>query len=248
MITKPLTVVSKIQNTNKFESDRITCVVYGNPGAGKTRLSSTIKEPTLILSAESGLLSIRGLGLDYWEINNFTDLREAYEYLQTEEAKKKYKWIYLDSLTEINERLLEIQKKKYPGANDTFKMWGEFKDILTAFIKSYRDFKPYNVVFTALASVDKDELGMRFTNVDINTKLSLALPKFFDEVFYLQVFNVDGVQTRKLLTSEYKNIIAKDRSGKLELYEEADLNLIKEKILGKKENANGNSKNNTSNA
>lgn len=240
MTTKSNIPINKIQNTNNFENDRITCVVYGNPGAGKTYLSTTIEEPTLILSAESGLLSIRGKGLDFWEINSFVDLREAYEYLQTEEAKKKYKWIYLDSLTEINEKLLEIQKKKYPDPDKTFKMWGEFKDTLIAFIKSYRDFKPYNVVFTALSAIDKDELGMRYTSVDINTRLSLAIPKFFDEVFYLQVINVEGKQVRKLLTSEYKNIIAKDRSGKLELFEEANLKLIKEKILG---GTNGNNKN-----
>jgi phage nucleotide-binding protein len=208
-------------------------LVYGNPGVGKTSLAATIKEKVLVVSAESGLLSLRGKSIDYVEIDGFSALREVREYLEKEETKKKYQWLFIDSITELGQKLVDLLKKKYPDRKDAMVMWGEYNDHITSLIKLYRDFKPYNIVMTALPSVDKDEVGRRFTGVDLYGKVSAKIPQFFDEVFYLKVTEKeDGFIERNLLTCEQNGIIAKDRSGKLQCLEPADLSVIYGKIFG----------------
>ena len=226
----------KIQSTKDFINDRLTVLVYGNPGVGKTSLAATTKESVLVISAESGLLSLRGKNVDYIEINGFADLAGVKEFLNKPDTQKKYQWIFIDSLTELSQKLVELLKRKYPDRKDAMVMWGEYNDHITALIKTYRDLKPYNVVMTALAVVDKDEVGRRFIGVDMYGKVSAKIPQFFDEVFYLKVTEKeDGFVERNLLTCEQNGIIAKDRSGKLQCLEPADLSVIKEKIFGRVE-------------
>ena len=51
-------------------------VVYGPPGSGKTMLCTTADAPTLIISAEAGLLSIRDTKADVkiHTVRNMTDV------------------------------------------------------------------------------------------------------------------------------------------------------------------------------
>ena len=68
-------------------------------------------------------------------------------------------------------------------------------------------------------------------------KLGEALPYLFDEVFRLVVIDEDDgaggkVASRYLLTATDGKSVAKDRSGKLEAYEPADLGAVVGKIAG----------------
>jgi len=154
--------------------------------------------------------------------------------LYTEENKKKYDTIVIDSLSEVSQCLVEIMKIKYPDREKALVMWGEYGDKISALVKQFRDFKPYNIVLLAHDTIDKDDSGRRFTGVDLNGKISRRIIGLLDEVFYYKKFtNDEGKQKRFLITDEHDNALAGDRSGSLELFEEPDLGLIFNKILGK---------------
>ncbi len=232
----------KITSTKNIGHDRLKMLIVGPSGAGKTTLASTINEETLIISAESGLLSLSSHDIDVYDLTQEQDIAkrysliiEAYKYLQTEEAKKKYKWIYIDSLTELSQILVAFLKKKYPDKKDALSMWGEYNDGIISMIKSFRDLPTYNVVFTALQSVDKDDNGKRFYGVEMFGKISNKVEAFFDELFTLRVIDNDKGETKRaLLTQRQDPYIGKDRSGKLDLYEPANLSAIMQKITGDK--------------
>jgi GTPase SAR1 family protein len=80
---------------NNDSIDTIKLLVVGQAGIGKTSTMRTItnSEPdrkVCVLSAESGLLSVRDLiksgAVEGWEIRSLDDMREAHKNLSTDEV------------------------------------------------------------------------------------------------------------------------------------------------------------------
>jgi len=229
--------------TKTDSSNRITSIIFGESGSGKTTLISTLPGKTLIYNAENGLLSLARFSIDVYDgtvdkngksLSRVQRFEKLMHFLANvfPELNGKYDNLVFDSLTEIAQNLVEYLKSKYDESSG-FKMWGEYNDRMTDLIKTLRDYKKYNIIFLALDSIDKDESGRRFTGIDINGKIAHRLPALLDEVFYLKVMPDDeGKLVRKIITSGHQGIIAKDRSGKLDLFEQPDLTKIITKIQG----------------
>lgn len=215
----------EIKKTNSKEGLRISALIYGKSGSGKTTLASTLKDKTLIISAESGLLSLHDFEIDYVTIDSMIKLADVLSWL---EKGTEYKNIFVDSITEIGQLLVVELQKKYPDRKDSFPLWGDYSNIIRKIIKRFRDLSPYDVYITALDKVETDELNNRFVIPDLNGKVASQLVQFFDEVFYL---TCDKEGKRSLLTGGHDKITVKDRSGKLQRFEEPNLQLTKEKIL-----------------
>jgi len=242
----------KIKSTSQIHQESIFLLVYGESGSGKTTLARTIKRPTLIISAEGGLLSLHGSDIDYVDLTvddenqPITDrakrlkkLEEIYRLLTLPEYQKRYEWIYIDSLSEIAQNVVEALRKEFPEGKDALKMWGSYNQKMRGLIKSFRDLPHYNVAMTCLSGVDKDENNQRFTTVDMSGKISTQLHQYFDEVFYLFVKDVESpkggtARERLLLTEKTETVFAKDRSGRLDRVEPSDLSLVIKKITGEK--------------
>jgi energy-coupling factor transporter ATP-binding protein EcfA2 len=221
-----------IKNTNDIENQKIKVLVYGDSGAGKTTLTSTV-ENCLIISAERGLLSVKNKNISYIDLNDYPvgkrieALRNALIYAK----ESKFDWIALDSITEIAQILISELKIKYPQKKDAMNLWGEYNDVITSIIKAFRDIDKH-VLFLALAKAEKDESGMRFVGIDMAGKISDRIEALFDEVLYLTKVSKDDVMHRVLLVETDERYKTKDRSGMLNAIEKADLAVIQKKILG----------------
>jgi len=245
----------KIQNTRAVENDAIKIVVAGEPGNGKTTLAKTIEtglgEKVLVISAEAGLLSLKGSDVDYVELqtddegkevpkeNRINRLGEIFNWVKQPEQMKKYKWLFLDSLTEIQQNLLEHLDtlEDFQGPKNTIKKYGELSNKMMSLCKLFRDLPHYSVVFSALVKTEADNDGISKMKVALIGSFADRLPALFDEVLYLGVMpekNEQGIHERKLLTSKTNKIdFPKDRSGKLDVLEPADLSVIVKKIRNK---------------
>lgn len=235
----------RVFSTKNYRSNALKFLIYGQPGAGKTTLASTINEPVLIISAESGLRSLSGKEIDAVSLEiddagvvvpraqRVERLREAFRFLQDPEVMKKYKWVFIDSLSEIGDFILSGLKEKYPSEKDKFKLYGDYNDTMRSFITGVRDMPDYNVVFTALEKVEKDDVGRRYKTVNLTGSIGDNLPAYFDEVFYYhKAEGENGQQLRMLLTDGTDQYVAKDRSGVLAKIEEPNLSAIAQKIRG----------------
>jgi hypothetical protein len=235
----------KVQSLkNSSQNSLLKILLFGQSGEGKTFMASTVPVKTLLIGAENGELSLRGSDVDFIDLTKddagknipenlrLKRLGEIYDFLLTPEAIKTYQCIYIDSLSEIAQFVLDDLKKEYPDKKDALKMFGENLDIIKNIVKLFRDLPYYHVVLTSLAKIDKDENGKRFIAPDVSGKMSSMLPAFFDEVFYLSTIeNQDGRLQKVVQCHPSDRVKCKDRSGKLDPYEPADFTHIFNKIL-----------------
>jgi phage nucleotide-binding protein len=219
----------KLTSTKNTAQVNINVLVAGLAGAGKTSLIGTINEPTLIISAEAGLLPLRHLDIPVVEVKTLEDVKDAYRFVTESAEAKDFQWIALDSISEIAEVVLANEKKV---SKDPRQAYGQLAESMTELIRAFRDM-PRNVYFSCKLERVKDEAtgSMLYAPSMPGAKLGQAIPYFFDEVFALRVErDNEGKQMRVLQTQSDFQYIAKDRSGCLEMFEAPDLSAIVNKV------------------
>jgi hypothetical protein len=220
-----------LKTTGGLSANGVKLLVYGQAGAGKTTLITTLPKP-IVLSAEGGLLSIQDADLPFIEIGSMDDLMEAYEWLINSEEAKGYGSVALDSISEIAEVVLNAEKKI---AKDPRQAYGAMQEKMSEIIRAFRDLPDRHVYMSAKLEKTQDEMGrVTYAPSLPGNKMGQSLPYFFDEVLALRVEkDADGASQRALMCDSDGLWLAKDRSGKLGLWEAPDLGEIIAKIGGK---------------
>jgi phage nucleotide-binding protein len=220
-----------LKTTGGLSANGVKVLVYGQAGAGKTSLITTLPNP-IVLSAEGGLLSIQDANLPYLEIGNMETLKEAYEWLLGSSEAKSFESVALDSISEIAEVVLNYEKKV---AKDPRQAYGSMQEQMADIIRAFRDLPNRHVYMSAKLEKTQDEMGrVLYAPSMPGNKTGQALPYFFDEVLALRVEkDAEGVTQRALMCDSDGLWLAKDRSGKLSPWEAPDLSEIIAKIGGK---------------
>jgi hypothetical protein len=219
-----------LKRTGALGTSSVKFLGYGPAKIGKTRAISTLPNP-ITLSCEGGLLVLKDYDLPYIEIRTLKDIYDAYEWLASSEEAKGFESVALDSITEIAEVVLGVEKnvkvdgKKIHG----MKAYGEMADKVGDLIRAFRDVPSHHVYFSAQMEKSTDELGaVLYAPAMPGNKFAQKLPFFFDEVF---AFRMEAGH-RAILTSTDGVWTAGDRSGKLAMWEPPDLGAIIKKIAG----------------
>lgn len=136
--------------------ESINMLIYGDSGVGKTVLCGT-GEKSLILGLESGVISAgrQRSTADLWPVKSWQDVEDCFLYLQGG-GHSDYKWVHIDSLTDMQEKLLrhildsamEDNKSRDPDipAIQDHQKW---QNMLKRFVNGFNDL-PLNVHYTAL--------------------------------------------------------------------------------------------------
>jgi phage nucleotide-binding protein len=220
-----------VKTTGSLSANGVKVLVYGQAGAGKTSLIKTLPSP-IVLSAEGGLLSIQDADLPFIEIASMTDLQEAYKWLTESDDAKAYKSVALDSISEIAEVVLNAEKK---ATKDPRQAYGAMQEQMADIIRAFRDLPGRHVYMSAKLEKTQDEMGrVLYAPSMPGNKTGQALPYFFDEVLALRVEkDGDGNTQRAMMCDSDGLWLAKDRSGKLDMWEAPDLSAAFAKIGGK---------------
>lgn len=219
-----------IQNTADLaQSGRVKVLTYGKAGMGKTHLISTVERP-FVLSAESGLLTLRKFSIPYTILKTRQDVANIFQWLAHDQgARANIGTVCLDSLTEIADIFLSEIKAT---CKDGRQQYGMLADQMNQVIRDFRDLD-YDVYMSAQQEYDKDEYsGMMINRAKMPGKqLGASLPYFFDEVFQLiEAATPQGQTYKALKTKPDAANDAKDRSGCLAPIEEPHLGKIFAKI------------------
>lgn len=219
-----------LKSTLGLTTSGVKVLVYGPSGAGKTHIIKTLPSP-IILSAEAGLLSLQKENLPYIEISDLSTLMEAYTWIMESEEARQFKSVALDSISEIAECVLNVEKKMQKDGRAAY---GSMNDTMGEVIRHFRDIPNRHVYFSAKMEKTQDEMGRVLYGPSMpGSRLAQGLPYFFDEVLALRVErNSDGEVQRALMTDTDGLWTAKDRSGKLSFWEGVDLGMIIRKIGG----------------
>lgn len=219
-----------LKRTSEVHEDGIKMLVYGQAGAGKTTLLATLPKP-VVLSAESGLLSIKDADLPYIEIASIDDLREAYVWARDSAEAKEFDSIGIDSISEIAEVVLTNAKRV---AKDPRQAYGELADQMGDLIRAFRDLRGKHVYVSAKLEKSADEMGrVMYAPMMPGTKVGQALPYYFDLVMALRIERDDQGQPYRVLMTESDGLWqAKCRGYTLDAYEQPDLGAIINKIRG----------------
>ena len=226
-------MIAKKSLKDAIDARAPTIIVYGGSGVGKTTLIASLQGKLLILSSESGLLSLAGADLDadVVEVNSIDALRAVYAELRN--GDHGYDWVILDSVSEIAEVVLSAEKSK---TKDPRQAYGALQDEMIKIMRAFRDLA-CGVYFSAKLHTNKDEATGRVSyGIGMpGSKLGEGIPYLFDEVFRMIVIDEDDgrggkVANRYLLTNTDGKSVAKDRSGRLDTLEVADLGAIVAKI------------------
>lgn len=217
----------EIFNTSDLDAHYLKVLVYGNPKVGKTTLVKTLPNP-IVLSAEAGLLSLKGEDVEFIKIKKYSDMEDGYRYIK--DNMDKYDWVVIDSISDVAETVLADMKDQYKDGRQAY---GETNDIVLQMIKAYRNLD-INIYFSAKMEKSQDAStgGMIFAPSMPGRKMTQDLPYLFDEVFVLHNFKDENGKTQRAFqTSGDNKYIAGDRSGQLDMAEPADLSVIYNKIF-----------------
>jgi hypothetical protein len=203
--------------------------LFGASGIGKTRLLATAPHP-LILSAESGLLSLRKEKIAYIDVSTYKQLTEAYQWVMQSVEAKKFQTFGLDSLSEIAETVLAEELKK---TNDPRRAYGQMQQQMYPLIRNFRDIPGKHVVMVAKEMLTDVGMAKCACPIMPSEKLQAQLPYFFDLLMHMFVGSdpTSGKSYIGIHTSSSVNWLAKDRSGTLDLIEYPDLENIFKKAI-----------------
>lgn len=218
--------------TTGQSATHVKALCYGDAGAGKTVLGATAPNP-VIISAESGLLSLSHMNIPVIEVQTLDDVKEAYEFITESKDAEQFETICLDSITEIGEVMLSQYKKE---DKDPRKSYGALADHMAQLIRTFRDLEGRHVYFSAkMVRIEDEYTGIStFRPMMPGKTLVNGLPFFFDEVMALRIGEADdGTKYRYLQTEPDMQYTAKDRSGALDMIERPDLTHLFDKILGR---------------
>jgi len=222
----------QLRSTRDAASDGIKVLVHGPSGAGKTRLCATTGEPTVIISTESGLLSLREFDIPVIDVKSIEQLYEAYDFVAKSAEGQTFRWVCLDSISEIAEVVLNAAKK---STKDPRQAYGRLAEQMGDLLRAFRDMPNRNVYFASKQERSKDEAtgAMLYYPSMPGQMMKQGVSYYFDEVFALRVEQgEDGTPQRWLQTQRDYNFEAKDRSGALAMFEPPSLAAIASKIKG----------------
>ena len=216
----------KLRSTSEVHTNGIKMLVYGAAGAGKTHLIQTLPNP-VILSAESGLLTLQGKDIPYIQITNMAELHEAYAWAVSDDCK--FDSICLDSISEIAEVVLNTEKKK---ATDPRQAYGAMQEQVSDIIRAFRDIPGKHVYFSAKQEKTQDDMGrIIYGPMMPGKQIGQQIPYQFDMVFALRVEkDSEGNAVRALLCERDGLWEAKNRGGRLDTWEAPDLGEIIKKV------------------
>ena len=195
---------------------RITALIYGTPGMGKTTLLGTLKGSTLILDVDKGTSVLSG-NSDADILRLSTDFKEVPELLDELRKECPYDNICLDSLSELERSILTRLGSRNNTGTPSLQDYGKVNNSVLNICRQLRDLEA-NIFFTAWEQYTEISApnGDRYSRIEplirkTNLENVCGLCDLIGRIYY----DKDS-EERMIWLDARPNIIAKDRVYKRE--------------------------------
>ena len=225
----------KVLSTSDADVHFEKTLLCAHHGFGKTTQAIYVQEKygkTLIISLEGGLKSLSLVAIDVIPVSSWNgehnpeagvfSFRGAMKMITSPEFKAMgYKAIFIDSVTELSDQLMEFLEEKHKNSKNTFDKWGDNSRLMIGALKWIRDLNMH-VVCTCLLAEEEDDNGQTtYWPMVKGGKVSKQIPALFDHVFcgkrHTEEVNGKLVVSRYLVTDQVKGHYAKARDPRRRL-------------------------------
>lgn len=215
--------MTTVYYTNDASSQFSNILLYGMAGAGKTPIAATAPNP-IIISSEPGLKSLQAYKLPYVIARDHKEATDVFKWITGSNEARNYQTVFFDSISALSENILLSEKKK---SSDPRKFSPSTTALTIEIVLGYLTIRNKHVVMTCKATENVDQL----TNIKtaepfaVVPKLGPQLPYHFDDVLFLSRHRdpATGTEMAALRCRENDYCKARNRTGKLDLWEPADL-------------------------
>lgn len=229
----------KVQRTGAQDYGRyIKALICGNPGAGKTLISSTFPNP-IYASAEGGLMSIADRNIPYVKVESSHDLLAIKHAVDQVPSVRQellgfpVDTVVIDTIDEVQKILIRERLEETKKDSMTLPDWGWLGEQMQAIIRGFRNLD-LNVVFTChMKETQDNDSGRVWFEPGLQGAISKQISAYVDLALWLRnqtrtkvIDNATAVvQERQLVTRpDIAHDWVKDRSGKLP--PEIDVNFV----------------------
>ena len=220
-----------------ISNDKLTMLVYGAPGSGKTWFAGHMPKPYFI-SLDRGLIGLKKhkVPIQGVEIETYDEALAVVYDLTNGKRGTGCETLVLDHLTVLGEMALETALKQQNKTKADLHTWGVTVDKVRFLIKLLLDLSnKFHILVLSHEQIEKNELrgGVFGTPATIG-KFAYHVGGLFDCFFYTRQESEwkTGKQIPKWVvhTTDYVDFKAKDRLGVLDVVEPNDPSVILGKI------------------
>lgn len=207
----------------------VKAIIFGPPGSGKTPLINTLNpSETVLCATEPGLKSMEDSEIEAWCAFDALLIDEFFDWFFGSSEVNQYKNLAIDSVSQMAELYFQAASKKY---KDGRKVYGKMAEAMTEKLNQLFYAKHKNIILLAKQEII-DVNGMKMKRPYFPGQyLPVFITHLFDEVLNLGLHNIPGAGIHKALQcQESFDIIARDRTGKLDMFEQADLTALFNKL------------------
>lgn len=159
----------------------VNMLVFADSGTGKTVLAGSDDSVLFAAPEDDGLLSAQRMGskADKYDINQWEDLMALHKDLQelvNDGEKIPYKWLAIDSITEMQAMCMRYILRKVVADNPdrdpdvpAIQDWQRYYILFEKMVRAFNDL-PVNVLWTALSRKVEDADGNEFMVPEIQGK------------------------------------------------------------------------------
>lgn len=164
------------------KTEKVKCIIYGEPGCGKTPLLLTAPNP-IYIAVERGQVSLKGTNAPAIQAYTLPEFYAALKWLETPEAAP-FETIYIDSISAFAKLVLndELSRKSKSGEKVNGQAaYGEMATRVLKLMHLLYALPGRNVVLLAQQDAGKERAWPYFPGNATNTEL----PHLFDAVLHL---------------------------------------------------------------
>lgn len=207
----------------------VKCLVYGDPGTGKTPLVNTA--PRAVLCAcEPGLRSMASSHVPTWEAYTVERMQEFFDWLFGSREAQAFDTVAVDSLTQYAELVLASELGKH---RDPRKAYGELSKTFMKNVAGLYFMPNKHMYLIAKKGLWEEGSTKKGRPIFPGQDLNVRVPHLFDEILHLEraVQPQTGRMVPVFRTQDNGMVLARDRSGALAELEAPDLNNLFAKCM-----------------
>lgn len=213
----------------------VKSIVHGPPGSGKTPLINTAPRP-ILLCVEPGMLSMRNSNVPTFCAPTPDKIEEFFAWFFQSNESRNFDTFCYDSVSEAASVYLEKETNKTTqGGNQAhgLKAYGNMAEgILKNLRKVFFMPEKHTYLICKQGTLDLGNGQTMLVPGFPGKELGREVPHLYDLVLHLGIKNVPGVgQIKAFQTDATFDILARDRSGKLNLFEPCDLTAMFKKAM-----------------